>query len=194
MADFERYEGMRVHFSQTLTANETFTLGRFGEVKLAAGGRLYNPTAITTPGASAIAQQDLNNRRSFVLDDGDNQQNIDPTLLPVGGLSALNTLRSGYTVDNLDGVFDDRFSTYRVQPVNVASVSFAATNPRTLAPAALGGNLEISSFNVLNYFNGDGIGGGFPTSRGATTPVRVRAPAARRSSARSRSSTPTSSD
>ena len=34
MADFERYEGMRVHFSQTLTATETFTLGRFGEVRL----------------------------------------------------------------------------------------------------------------------------------------------------------------
>ena len=117
MSDFERYEGMRVHFSQTLTANETFTLGRFGEVRLAEGGRLYTPTAVTTPGAAAIAQEDLNQRRSFVLDDGNNQQNIDPTRYPTGGLSAANTLRSGYTVDDLDGVFDERFSTYRVQPV-----------------------------------------------------------------------------
>ena len=172
MADFERYEGMRVNFSQTLTANETFTLGRFGEVKLASGGRLFNPTAITTPGAAAIAQQDLNNRRSFVLDDGDNQQNIDPTIYPSGGLSALNTLRSGYTVAGLNGVFDERFSTYRLQPVG--SVSFAADNPRTSAPAAHGGNLDVSSFNVLNYFNGDGLGGGFPTARGATTPFEFQ--------------------
>jgi len=167
MADFERYEGMRVHFSQTLTATETFTLARFGEVRLAEGGRLYTPTAITTPGAAAIAQQNLNDRRSFVLDDGNNQQNIDPTRVPIGGLSAANTLRSGYTVDNLDGVFDDRFSTYRVQPVG--PVPFAATNPRTPAPEAVGGNLKVASFNVLNFFNGDGLGGGFPTSRGANT-------------------------
>ncbi|MBN1965422.1 MAG: ExeM/NucH family extracellular endonuclease, partial [Anaerolineae bacterium] len=29
----------------------------------------------------------------------------------------------------------------------------------------------VASFNVLNYFNGDGAGGGFPTSRGATNPA-----------------------
>jgi hypothetical protein len=28
----------------------------------------------------------------------------------------------------------------------------------------------VASFNVLNYFNGDGAGGGFPNSRGANTP------------------------
>src|SRR6185436_3299594 len=117
MSDFERYEGMLVHFSQTLTANDTFTLGRFGEVRLAEGGRLYTPTAVATPGPAAIAQEDLNNRRSFVLDDGNNQQNIDPTIYPTGGLSALNTLRDGYTVNGLTGVLEQRFSVYRVQPV-----------------------------------------------------------------------------
>ena len=29
----------------------------------------------------------------------------------------------------------------------------------------------MAAFNVLNYFNGDGAGGGFPTARGAETPV-----------------------
>ena len=33
------------------------------------------------------------------------------------------------------------------------------------------GTIGVASFNVLNYFNGDGLGGGFPTARGATTPV-----------------------
>ena len=44
---------------------------------------------MTTPGAAALALQDLNDRRSFVLDDGNNQQNIDPTRYPIGGLTAL---------------------------------------------------------------------------------------------------------
>ncbi len=166
MDDFERYEGMLVHFSQTLTATETFTLGRFGEVRLAAGGRLYTPTAVVTPGANAIAKEDENQRRSFVLDDGNNQQNIDPTINPSGGLSASNTLRSGYTVTGLTGVFDQRFSSYRLQPF--AGVAFTATNARSSAPSGTG-NLKIASFNVLNFFNGNGLGGGFPTARGANT-------------------------
>jgi predicted extracellular nuclease len=172
MTEFERYEGMLVHFTQALTASDTFTLGRFGEVRLAAGGRLYNPTAVTTPGPAALALQDLNNRRSFLLDDGNNQQNIDPTRLPIGGLTATNTLRSGYTVENLTGVFDERFSRYRVQPV--AAVPFVASNPRTEAPDDVGGNLKVASFNVLNFFNGNGThqegeAGGFPTERGASS-------------------------
>ena len=174
MTEFERHEGMLVHFTQALTANETFTLGRFGEVKLAAGGRLYTPTAVTTPGAAALALQDLNNRSSFLLDDGNNQQNIDPTRFPIGGLTATNTLRSGYTVENLTGVFDHRFSRYRVQPVG--PVPFVASNPRTEAPDDVGGNLRVASFNVLNFFNGngthqEGAAGGFPTERGASSLV-----------------------
>ena len=33
----------------------------------------------------------------------------------------------------------------------------------------MGGNLKVASFNVLNFFNGNGLGGGFPTARGANT-------------------------
>src|SRR5262249_44119845 len=77
----ERSEGMLVSFSQTLTATEVFNLGRFGEVSLATG-RLYTPTAVATPGAAALAQEDANNRSRIVLDDGNNQQDIDPTRYP----------------------------------------------------------------------------------------------------------------
>jgi predicted extracellular nuclease len=41
-------------------------------------------------------------------------------------------------------------------------------NGRPPAPA-IPGNLRLGSFNVLNLFNGDGRGGGFPTPRGAQT-------------------------
>ena len=42
------------------------------------------------------------------------------------------------------------------------------SNPRAAAPN-VGRGLRIISSNVLNYFNGNGTGGGFPTSRGANT-------------------------
>ena len=43
---------------------------------------------------------------------------------------------------------------------------------RPLAPPTFGPlDLKLASFNVLNYFNGDGAGGGFPTARGAKTPA-----------------------
>lgn len=168
--DFERYEGMLVQIAQTLTATETFTLARFGEVRLAANGRLQTPTAVAAPGPDALAVADANRRRSFVLDDGNGQQNIDPTVHPFGGLSAASTLRSGYTVSGLSGIFDYRFGDYRLQPLG--GVAFdPAGNPRPAAPATVGGNTRVAAFNVLNYFNGNGLGGGFPTSRGASTPV-----------------------
>ena len=165
LLDWERYEGMLISIPQDLTVTETFTLGRFGEVGLSAGGRLFNPTNVTTPGAAAIAQQNLNDRSRILLDDGNGLQNIDPTLYPAPGLSASNTLRSGYKVNGLTGVLEQRFGLYRIQPTG--PISFTAENPRPVAPAAVGGNLKVASFNVLNYFNGNGLGGGFPTSRGA---------------------------
>ncbi len=41
----ERFESMLVEIDQDLTVTETFTLGRFGEVVLSAGGRLPIPTS-----------------------------------------------------------------------------------------------------------------------------------------------------
>jgi predicted extracellular nuclease len=157
---------MLISIPQTLTVTDTFTLGRFGEVGLSVGGRLRTPTHAATPGAAASALQDLNNRSRILLDDGDSRQNIDPIVHPVPGLSATNTLRLGATVDNLTGVLEQRFSGYRIQPVG--PIAFTAANPRPAAPS-VGGTLKVASFNVLNYFNGNGMGGGFPTPRGATT-------------------------
>jgi predicted extracellular nuclease len=168
IADWERYEGMLINISQDLTVTDNFTLGRFGEVGLSVNGRRFNPTNITTPGAAAIAQQDLNDRSRILLDDANNLQNIDPTIHPgPAGLSAFNTLRTGYKSSGLTGVLEQRFGVYRVQPVGL--VSFTADNPRPAAPAPVGGTLKVAGLNVLNYFNGNGLGGGFPTSRGANT-------------------------
>ncbi len=171
VADWERLEGMSIDIEQELTVTEVFTLARFGEVALSVGGRLFNPTNVVPPGAPAQAQQALNDRSRILLDDGNNQQNIDPTFYPQGGLSAANTLRVGDTTPSLTGVLDHRFSAYRVQPVDPDAVQFTHSNPRSAGPAAVGGDVRVAAFNVLNYFNGDGAGAGFPTPRGANNPA-----------------------
>ena len=86
---------------------------------------------------------------------------------------------------------DFRFGLYRLQPVG--PISFDHTNPRTAAPAGVGGNLRVASFNVLNYFNGDGLGGGFPTARGANTFAELERQRAKESQRASPRSTRTSS-
>ena len=81
------------------------------------------------PGAPAIAMQATNDRNRIVLDDGDNRQNIDPTLYPTGGLSATNTLRIGDTTDGGTFVLEQRFGTYRLQPT--ATLPTFAVDQRT---------------------------------------------------------------
>lgn len=165
--DWEQYEGMLVTFPQELTVTEVYNLGRHGEVMLAQGGRLFQPTNVVAPGEPAIALQDENWRRQIILDDANLQQNRDPVAYPQGGLSAANPLRTGFTVTGLTGVVDHRFDGYRIQPT--APVAFVDANPRPGSPPDVGGTLRVASMNVLNYFNGDGSGGGFPTARGAAT-------------------------
>jgi uncharacterized protein len=188
VGDLERYEGMQVAFAQTLTVTEVFNLARFGEVSLSGAGRLYTPTAVAAPGAAANAVEAQNNRSRIVLDDANGQQNIDPTLYPQGGLSATNPLRVGDSLSGLTGILDFRFALYRIQPIG--PIAFDHTNPRPPAPDAVGGNLRIASFNVLNYFNGDGLGGGFPTARGANTPAEFQRQRAKEISALSAMNAP----
>jgi predicted extracellular nuclease len=161
--DLERFEGMWVTFPEMLYATETYDLGRYGEVWVSAEGRLYNPTHITTPGESALALQDLNDRSRLLVDDGSRIQN--PETVPY--LAPDNTLRLGDTVTDLTGVLSYGNDYYRLQPT--LEPAFTRQNQRSTAPDDIGGTFKVASFNVLNYFNGDGQGGGFPTSRGADT-------------------------
>jgi predicted extracellular nuclease/2',3'-cyclic-nucleotide 2'-phosphodiesterase (5'-nucleotidase family) len=176
--DLEALEGMLVKFPQTLTVTETYTLGRYGEVSLSVSGRIINPTdtvdlndnppsGTSSSGtgnlAAVQAKQDLNNRSRILLDDASTVENppVIPYVDPVN-----NTLRSGSTLTDLTGVLDYDFSKYRLQPTVAPAFNYA---PRPSVPAVGVGNIKVAAFNVLNYFNGNGTGGGFPTSRGAHT-------------------------
>jgi uncharacterized protein len=142
----EPLEGMLTTFPQTLSATETFTLGRFGEVVLSTGGRLFTPTQVVSPGAPAVARQDLNDRSRIQLDDGSTVQN--PPVVPYLGID--NTLRIGDTVAGVTGVLGFAFDTYELHPTG--PVGFVRANPRPTGPPSVGGSLQVAGANVLNYF------------------------------------------
>lgn len=183
--DLERYEGMRVTFLETLVVADNYYLGRYGFIGLidhdhGLSGRTGRPYQFTHDNyPDEIDYPDFVSdlaRHMILLDDGSRVQNPDPILYPGTGLTAANTLRAGDTVSGLTGVLDycddtdDPIVTwdvesYRLRPVE--QVDFTPANPRPAAVEAVGGAVRVVAANVLNYFNGDGLGGGFPTSRGA---------------------------
>ncbi|QTH63758.1 ExeM/NucH family extracellular endonuclease [Psychrosphaera ytuae] len=162
----ESIEGMLVTIGSPLTVTDNYNLGRYGEVTLS-NGRLFAPTNLFMPGSEEVAQLTAENELNKVLlDDGVNGQNPQPTRYPAGGLSADNSLRTGDQVTQLTGVIDYSFGEYRVVPTTEPVIE--VTNPRTDEPQVEQiGNLRIVNANVLNLFNGDGQGAGFPTPRGA---------------------------
>lgn len=165
--DWEATENMKVTFSQNLTVAEVYNLGRFGQISLASE-RLYIPTQLVAPGTEANDMAEQNSLKRITLDDGSSAQNPENVTYPAPGLTASNTLRVGDTAANIEGIIAYSFGEYRIHPTS--QPDFIATNLREEAPSLPGdGTLRIASFNVLNYFNGDGLGGGFPTARGADT-------------------------
>ncbi len=164
-ADLEQVEGMAVEITNnTLTVTEVYSLGRYGQLGLASGGRLMNPTQVAMPGDDANAVGDANDLRRIVLDDGRSAQNPEVVPYPAPELSATNSVRVGDEVASLAGVLAYGSGAYRLHPTTAEPV-FIPTNPRTAAPDLDNdGSLKVASFNVLNYFNGVS---GFPTERGA---------------------------
>ena len=164
----KRYQGMLVKIPQNLTVSENYNYGRYGELSLSLG-RLYIPTNLY-PAKSAeavnLAKQNLLSK--IILDDGYNNQNRTPWLPEK--FSALNTLRAGYQVKNVEGILEYRFGAWRIQPIQgrLAPEVISTSNERKSSLLAKDSRqVRVASFNVLNYDNG--LEKGFPTERGATT-------------------------
>jgi predicted extracellular nuclease len=193
----EAFEGMLVRFPETLYVTEHFQLGRFGQVVVSSSDRLDQPTQVVAPGAPAIARQELNNRSRVIVDDASQAQNPDPIVFARGGqpLSASNTLRGGDTLTGATGVMTYTWAgnaasgnAYRLRPINAlgGSATFVAANPRPSAPPAVGGSVQVASFNLLNYFNTFGatactfgVGGGVTECRGANNTTEFERQAAK---------------
>lgn len=184
ISDLEKYEGMLVKINETMTVSESFNLGYFGELTIAADGRLLNPTNVIDPndadpdgmtstgnsnGTAITAYKDLNARRSLILDDGrevTRNTTPHPYVDPV-----TQTIRLGSTINNLIGVLGYGFSKYRIHPTAPVIFNYA---PRPEVPSVgVNANVKVASFNVLNYFTTLDDGTEF-TPPGASEPIDPR--------------------
>ena len=168
----KRFQGMLVKIPQALTVSENYNYGRYGELYLSLG-RLYLPTNLyPAKSAEAIALAKQNILSKIILDDGYNNQNRTPWLPQ--NFSALNTLRSGYQLKNVEGILEYRFGAWRIQPIQGKAQPEIVkdTNPRSTVLAKDSKQIRVSSFNVLNYDNGTEKG--FPTERGASTEAEFK--------------------
>lgn len=129
----ETLHGVLVHFPQTLTVTGNYTLGRYGSLKLSAGGRLFR---------RQVPEGDLHR---IILDDG--RYRADPE--PVPYLDDRGTRRAGDTVEGLAGVLVHAFDDWRIHPL--MEPRFEIGNPRPPAPEPLTG-LKVITFNLENYF------------------------------------------
>ncbi|TDD63356.1 ExeM/NucH family extracellular endonuclease [Actinomadura rubrisoli] len=139
LKDLERYEGVLLRFGQKLTATETYRLGRYGELTVSAGGRLFQPTD------GHRSTQAGNNARRLLVDDGSNVQN--PPTIPY---TDRRVVRIGDSTSGLTGVLSYGFGLYRLEPTRPAH--FARSNPRPDKPRPVGGDVRVASFNTLNWF------------------------------------------
>lgn len=154
--DLERFEGMQVELTQEMVISEYFNYTRFGEIvvglPLAGQDRLYTPTTVVEPGDEARALAAENARRIITIDDVSTVQN--PSVIPHPGngepFSLTNRFRGGDTITGIQGILDDSFSRYRIQPTVYGD--YQAKNPRPADAPVVGGELQVASANVLNYF------------------------------------------
>lgn len=169
LATRENYEGMLVTVTSSvaelpLTVNEAYQLERFGEIRVGVGRR-YQPTTIVEPGAAANLLRDENTAALLLVDDTRDGQPPAGSV-PYIGMDGSIPFRMGSTTTEITGVMGFGFSNYRLQPTVAPTWTLA---PRPTSAPDVGGRVQVASFNVLNFFNGNGLGGGFPTPRGADT-------------------------
>ena len=142
----EAYEGMLVKFDQTLTVTDVSDLGHYGSVQLS-NGRLYEPYNHPSLSPAAVVTANVLNR--IILDDGSTKTYP----APVPYLTASDTSgtrRVGDTIAGASGPLTWSSDGWRIHPVAVPE--FVASNPRTAAPASVGGTLRVAHYNVENFF------------------------------------------
>lgn len=164
----ESLESMLIAPQGTFTVSDTYSTNRYGTVGLAAGDTpLRQPTDVGRPGsAEADAVAADNTARAVILDDGlstDFLTAANSALTP-SYISLTEPVVVGATATFTEPVIVDwRNDDWKFNPTaplvgdasGVDGVQFS--NERTAAPEAVGGDLSVASFNVLNYFTTLGV-------------------------------------
>jgi 5'-nucleotidase len=160
-AQRESLEGMLVSLQGDFTVADNYTLNQYAEIGLAAGTEpLLQPTEVADPhDPAAIAAVVADNAaRRVTLDDGSSANYFTTAKnSPLPWLTQDEQIRVGAPVTfTVPMVFDYRNALWKLQPTAQLTgsgeppVSFGHT--RTDSPGPVGGDVQIASFNVLNYF------------------------------------------
>ncbi|UYB52210.1 ExeM/NucH family extracellular endonuclease [Xanthomonas sp. AM6] len=171
-ADWSALAGMRVRIDAALTVVDTDALAKAGELGVAFGGRLWQPSEIAVPGSAEHAAAVADNARRLLRlgEAGAHAPDSLPAYLGTGEAAAAP--RAGATLSGVEGivggVVDGAARLYPTAPLQL-------TPPPAPAPPQVAGTLRVAAFNLENFFNGDGRGGGFPTQRGARTAAEYQA-------------------
>ncbi|MDQ0117253.1 ExeM/NucH family extracellular endonuclease [Pseudarthrobacter sp902506025] len=185
----ESLEGMLLAPQGPMTVSDNYSLNQYGEIGLAGGTTpLVQPTAVAPFGSAEYTAVVADNAaRGIKLDDGSSTNFLKDAATKAEVLPYLTTadpVRVGSPVDfTTNVVLGYANNSWKLQPLthlteaNKATVQpagFGAT--RTDAPAAVGGNVKIASFNVLNYFptTGDMLSGCTFYEDRAGNPITVR--------------------
>jgi len=163
--DWEALEGMLVRIDAPLTISGHHEMLARGVLIASFDGRLYAPTERAPPGEPARQTAAANARRRLLLDDA-SAAVCNGGCAPAWYLPAEAPFpRSGSVVVGATGILDQRWGEYRLQLTAPLALQPA---PRPPVPE-VAGDVRLAVFNVQNLFNGDALGGGFPTARGART-------------------------
>jgi len=177
----EPYENMLVTFGETLTVQQNYFQGRYGQVTLGAGGRIAQMHNLTKDGGSLYEYT-----RMVILDDANSRQN----LAPIPYYLEDDYMRAGDTITGVTGILDEGrtnsssgsafpYRYYRLQPTIIPD-TFVRENPRPATPPDVGGRIKVVGANVLNYFTTLDMApyrstppydGGDNTPRGADTEI-----------------------
>ncbi|WP_239138333.1 ExeM/NucH family extracellular endonuclease [Actinoplanes regularis] len=158
----ESVEGMLVAPAGTYTVSDPYYLTQYGEVVLTAGDKVAKvPTDVAKAGSDeAVALKAANRASRILLDDGKTTTLSSAGLAPPY-ISKEQPIRAGDKVASFGPVvLDYAYGDWLLEPTTPVSAdtpaasrtTFTAANPRTAAPAAVGGDIKVASFNVLNYF------------------------------------------
>ncbi|MGF3052395.1 ExeM/NucH family extracellular endonuclease [Microbacterium sp. YY-03] len=162
----ETLESMLYLPTESFTVSSTYTTHQYGEVGLAWGGTpLQQPTDVAVPSSAEAAAVAANNAaRAVTLDDGASTNYLNSantSLVPAYvSLSEPVTVGASATL-TAPHIVDFRNDVFKLNPTSPLpggipdSVDFA--NIRPAAPAEVGGDVSVASFNVLNYFTTLGI-------------------------------------
>ncbi|MEW2624966.1 ExeM/NucH family extracellular endonuclease [Streptomyces sp. NPDC048106] len=163
-AQKEAHEGELVAPQGDFTVTDNYDANFHGQVELAAGDRTLRQPTDAGPAGSDAAQQavDYNASHAITLDDGASVT-YSPTSSaandPLPWLTADNPVSVGAKATfHKPLVLDYRNSMWNLQPTAQVSgagtdvVSFSDMRTQNAAPAAVGGQVRLATFNVENYF------------------------------------------